>query len=174
MTETIFYIVAALLVLLLVVRLTRGNRPASEAHSNSVQIEDLFPHHAWHFDQIRQAISDADLRYLAARASPECCRRVRKERQQIIRQYVQGLREDFEHLEQLGRTVAVLSPEVSHKMELERLRLTARFRFMLLLVSVRMRFGISYARPLEELANMVGTLASDMDAVLARLERLSA
>lgn len=168
------YIGAAAASILLLWSLTRARRQSLKPPLKSLAIEELFPHHAAHFDQIHQAISEADFRYLAVRASPECRKRVQRERQQIIRQYVRGLSEDFEHLEQLGRTVAALSPHVSQKIEFERIRLGVRFRVTVLLVSVLVQLGISYARPLQHLARMVGSLASEMDALLIRIEPLSA
>jgi hypothetical protein len=173
MTETFIFAGLAVVLLLLLLALARDRRAIPRASPNLPPIEELFPRHAWHFAQIRQAISEADFRYLAVRASPECRRRVQKERQQIIRKYLQGLREDFENLEQLGRTVAALSPKVSHETEFERLWLTLRFRLLARLASLRMELGISYARPLEQLTDMIGGLASQNDALLARLEGFS-
>ncbi|HXN22962.1 MAG TPA: hypothetical protein VOA41_09510 [Candidatus Dormibacteraeota bacterium] len=174
MTDTIIYVSLAVVLLLILLMIARGRRQTSEPATHLLPIEELFPRHAWHFAQIRQMISEADLRFLAKRASPECCRRVQKERAQIIRKYVKGLREDFERLERLGRTVAALSPKVSHGMELERLWLSLRFRFVARLLWVRMELGVSYARPLEQLTKMIAGLASETDALLAGIDNLSA
>jgi hypothetical protein len=164
------YIGLALLLLLLLTVAARSTGKLSNGSTKSVPIEDLFPRHVRHFDQIRQAISEPDLRYLIQRASPECRRRFERERQQIIRCYLHALREDFVNLERLGRTVAAFSPRVRHGIELERLLLGLRFRLLIWLVSARVELGMHYARPLEQVTTMIGNLASQMDALVASLE----
>lgn len=173
MMDTVIFAVIAVLLLVLLLTVARQRRKNPNLASLP-PIEELFPRHAWYFPQIRQALSKKDLQYLAARASPECRRRVQCERQQIVRQYLQGLRKDFDDLEQLGRTVAALSPRVSGRTEFERLVLSLRFRFLTQLVSMRMALGANYARSLEELAEMVANLASQMDELLESLENVSA
>lgn len=173
MTETIVYITLAVVVLVMLLAAARGRRQTSTP-VDSMPIEELFPRHAWHFAQIRQLISETDFCYLAKRATPECRKRVQKEREQIIRQYVQALREDFNRLERLGRTIAALSPKVNQGTELERLWLSLRFRVVAQLVWLRMEMGFNYARPLEQLTKMIGGLAADTDALLTGLETLSA
>jgi hypothetical protein len=132
------------------------------------------PKHYKYFRQIRQALSAADTDYLIKSAPPQVARRALRERRGIALGFLKGLREDFSDLARLGRIIAALSPELSHRQETERLMLTLKFQMLYALIWLRLSTG---SMPIEQLGNltgMVGSLAARMDEAMAQIAALSA
>ena len=126
------------------------------------------------FPQIRQALSASDREYLLRDAPSSVARRALRERRGVARRFLAGLRDDFSNLARLGRTIAVLSPEVSHRHETERLILGAKFQLFYTLVWLRLSVGMPPLQQLESLAGMVGRLATRIDESMAEINALSA
>jgi hypothetical protein len=167
----IFAAIAALLLVLMfwTARARAGSgRPAPAAADLS--LEEMFPTHYRHFPQIRQALSSDDEEYLRQRAPRGIARRSRAERRGVALQFLAGLEEDFSRLHRLGRTVAALSPKVSRKQEAERLWLWWRFWIHLRLVSLSLRTGLVPVPQLARLTQLVGGLAAEIEAAMAKLE----
>ncbi len=136
-------------------------------------VEELFPLHCRYFPQVRQALSPADREYLRERASPRIRRQAHVERRRVTRQFLAGLSEDFSRLDRLGRAVAALSPEVSRKREAERLWLGVRFRVLYRVAQLQLLAGSVSIPQLTQLADLIGSLASQTEARMAALEEAS-
>ena len=131
------------------------------------------PRHYPYFPQIRQALSRGDSEYLLRNAPRPVAKRALRERRAIARRFLGGLNEDFSALAKLGRTIAALSPQVSHQQETKRLILTARFQVTYALVWLRLWSGALPLDQLEVLAGLVGRLAIRIDAAMAEVNALS-
>lgn len=130
--------------------------------------------HYAYFPQIRQALSRADSEYLRKNAPSDVVKRALRERRAIARRFLQGLHEDFSNLARLGRIIAALSPEVSHKQEATRFLLSLNFRFLYALVWLRLAAGILPLHQLEILTGLVGRIAARMDEAMTEISALSA
>lgn len=130
--------------------------------------------HYIYFPQVRQALSGADTDFLLESATPEIAKRAIRERRQVARKFLQGLREDFSNLEKLGRMIAALSPEVSREQETQRILLSLKFQLLYSLVVLRLSMGDAPLPQVERLTGLVGQLASRMDAAMGQITALSA
>ena len=101
-------------------------------------------------------------------------RKWRADRRRVAREFLRGLHQDFIRLDQLSRTVAALSPEVSHSQEAERIGLGIRFRAAYFLVKSQLALGLLSPREVIRLAEMVGSFAARIEAMMAVLEQQSA
>jgi len=178
--ETVVFAVVALALLAAFVWLLRD--PAAEAAGEDAgfvalqrlpQIEELFPLHCRYFPQLRQVLSRGDEQYMRQRASRQLQQRWRAERRQVAQQFLAGLREDFLRLNRLAATVASLSPRVDQQQEAERFRLALRFRLLCLLVQLRLKLGPAPLEELTGLANLISTLAVELERGIAALEESS-
>jgi hypothetical protein len=130
--------------------------------------------HYAYFPLIRQALSSADARYLMENAPPQVARQALRERREVAKKFLRGLHEDFSSLASLGRTIAVLSPEVSQEQERERLMLSVKFQILYALVWLRLSTGALPLQQLEQLTSLVGRLATRMDEAMTKINALSA
>ena len=130
--------------------------------------------HYRYFSQIRQALSVEDFQYLMETAPPQVAKRALRERRAVARRFLEGLHEDFSNLAKLGRIIAVLSPEVSHRQETERLVLSLKFQMLYALVWLRLSAGNLPLQQLEHLTGLVGMLAKRMDEAMSEINALSA
>jgi hypothetical protein len=130
--------------------------------------------HYAYFPLIRQALSAADARYLMENAPPQVAEQALRERRVVARKFLRGLHEDFSNLVNLGRTIAALSPEVSHEQERARLMLSLRFQILYALVWLRLSSGNLPLQQLEQLTHLVGRLATRMDEAMTKINALSA
>ncbi len=146
------------------------------ASSFPSNVNDALPtaKHYGYFPQIRQALSAADSQYLMETAPPHVAKQALRERRAVARRFLEGLHEDFSNLARLGRIIAALSPEVSHKQETERLILSLKFQILYSLVWLRLSAGNLPLDQLEHLTGLVGRLATRMDAAMAEISALSA
>ena len=172
MELTIFIVIAVLLIVSLL--LLARERRESPALTPDMPLEDWFPRHAQYFSPIRRAISESDIAYLSGKVKPESQRQARVERRRVACEYLAGLREDFVHFERLSRTLAVLSPNVSRRLEWERVWLGLQFRGLYRLAWLRIETGLDCVKPLTDLTNVAADLASRVDAVVAGMEQISA
>lgn len=129
--------------------------------------------HYAYFPLIRQALSAGDSDYLLEAAPPEIAKRALRERRQVARHFLRGLREDFWNLEKLGRIIAALSPEVSRQQETERLVLSLKFQALYAIVSLRLSMGDFPLHQVERLTGLVGQLATRMDAAMVQISALA-
>jgi hypothetical protein len=125
--------------------------------------------HATYFRVIRQAMSEEDFDFLAARGPLRLVRRTHKERARIAMLYLTELRADFHRLLRLARVIAVLSPEVAASHEFERLRLTLRFSWRYRMVRLGLYAGLLFLPQLSGLSIMVSELAFRMEVAMKEL-----
>jgi hypothetical protein len=118
---------------------------------------------------IRQAMSEEDFDFLAARGPLRLVRRTHKERARIAMLYLTELRADFHRLLRLARVIAVLSPEVAASHEFERLRLTLRFSWRYRMVRLGLYAGLLFLPQLSGLSIMVSELAFRMEVAMKEL-----
>jgi hypothetical protein len=177
MNDTYLMILSALVLCGILVWLLVPRKKSLERTTPSLSVAgiDALPsakHYAY-FPQIRQALSAADAEYLRENAPAKVARKALRERRAIARRFLTGLNEDFSALARLGRTIAALSPEVSHKQETERLLLSLRFRAIYALVWLRLSWGALPVHQLEVLAGVVGRLAVRVDEAMTEISALS-
>jgi hypothetical protein len=162
----------AVLVWLLIPRNESPKAAAAAAGASALALPSA--RHDTYFPLIRQALSDADARYLVENAPPQVARQALHERRLVARKFLRGLHEDFSNLVNLGRTIAALSPEVSHEQERERLMLIVKFQILYALVWLRLSTGALPLQQLEQLTSLVGRLATRMDEAMTKINALSA
>jgi hypothetical protein len=170
----VFAVVSILLLLALLWTVREGFAPRPfQSRKNPAALEELFPLHCRHFPQVQQALSPSDAEYLELRASPKARRRALTERRAVVREFLQGLREDFRRIEQLGRAIAALSPEVHRVEEWARLRLAMRFELLCLGVEARLWIGGISISTLKRLTDLVGAQAAQMEAAITAMHEMS-
>ena len=157
------------LLLVLLIWLVRAPQKHGIHTTGPVSLEESGRRHPTYFPMIRQAMSPADLGFLAERGSVNLVRRAHKERQRITLLYLGQLRGDFERLLHLARVIAVLSPEVRATHEFERLRLTLQFFWRYQIISWALRFGLLLLPQLCGLSLMVSELGVRMESAMNEL-----
>jgi hypothetical protein len=163
-TFLIFGAVGLLLVLLVwAVRSPRDVRPALES------IEEPARQHVTYLGVIRQAMSEEDLKFLAARGPGRLVSRTHKERKRIAMLYLEDLRADFQRLLRLARVIAVLSPEIAASHEFERLRLSLRFSWRYRMVLLGLYANLLLLPQLSGLSQMVSELALRLESAMNEL-----
>jgi hypothetical protein len=132
------------------------------------------PRHFRYFRQIRQALSASDAEYLRQNAPKFVAQQALRERRGVALGFLKGLHEDFSNLARLGRVVAALSPEISHRQEAERLRLTVKFQILYAVVWLRLYTGYLPVQQLERLTGLVSRLTARMDEAMAEISAQAA
>jgi hypothetical protein len=148
----------------------------SEQGAANLKIQEMVsigPRHYRYFPQIQQALSIADEEYLRKKVPAEIAKQVRRERRAVARKFLRGLREDFANLEQMGRIIAALSPNVSRAQETERLALRLEFQFLQALVWVSLSTGRMPLPQIEQLTGLVGSLALRMEQAIGQINALT-
>jgi hypothetical protein len=180
MNETNLIILAAVILCALLLRLLVSDGRASREQDlaapigpSDVQALPAAKHYVY-FPQISRALSAADAEYLRKNAPADVARKALRERRAIARQFLSGLREDFSALAKMGRVIAALSPEVSHKQETERIILSLRFQAVYALVWMRLWSGSLPLHQLEVLAGLIGRLSIRIDEAMTEISALSA
>jgi hypothetical protein len=164
---------AALLVLL--IWILRDPRKSAKPRSHLLGVEDFERRHVTYFPQVRQALAEEDFGYLAAHASLELSRSVRKDRRKVVLAYLSFLRNDFLKLWRLAKVIAALSPKVGASQEFERLRLGLVFYMHYGLIRFKFQFGFSPVPELGSLNEMVSCLAIRLETAMNELgERAAA
>lgn len=144
--------------------------PEESAKAADTNAEDFQPRHTQHFPQLRQTLDLNDTRYMRQKADPALQKRWIEERRRILSDFLAGLAQDFARLDQLGRTVASLSPELTLKDEFRRLLLDFRFRFNFRLARLWILAGgtLALAR-LRYLTDLIGELSARTSLEMARV-----
>jgi hypothetical protein len=168
LTFILFFLIVAALLALLAWAL-RNPTKRMQLGVASASLEQTGRRHATYLPLIRQALSPADLEFLAARGSPRLARRARKERRRVALSYLGELRSDFQRLLRLARVVASLSPEVGAAQELERVRLSFRFSCRCQMVRAALYSGLLVLPQLSGLSQMVSELAVRMETAMKEL-----
>lgn len=153
-------------------RNTTDTSPAQLPPINNEGLQS--PRHFRYFRQIRQALSPADTEYLLQNAPKSVAKQALRERRSVAQGFLKGLHEDFMNLSRLGRVVAALSPEISHRQEAERFRLTVKFQILYALVWLQLYTGILPIDQLERLTGLASRLAARIDEVMAEISAQSA
>ena len=169
MSFILIFGVIAILLLLLFWALRTPKRDTSVGESTMGSMEEPARPHATYFGVIRQAMSEEDFEFLAARGPLRMVRRTHKERARIAMLYLTDLRADFQRLLRLARVIAVLSPEVAASHEFERLRLTLRFSWRYRMVRMGLYLGLLFLPQLSGLSMMVSELALHMEVAMKEL-----
>lgn len=151
-----------LLLVLLVWALRSPNSPAKSNARPTLPEESDRPH-VTYLSQMRQAMANEDIAFLASRGSRELIRRVRRERRKIALVYLGCLHNDFLNLWRLARVIASMAPQVGVPQELERLCLGLTFSLRYQLIRCKLLVGFA---PLPEL----GSLSEAVSRLAMRLE----
>ena len=149
----------------------RANRAAATG-----SMEKPAGRHTTYFAVIRQAMSEEDFEFLAARAPVRLARRAHRERQRIAMLYLADLLADFQRLLRLAGVIAALSPEAaaSHEYERLRLRLSMRFFCRYRMVVLGLNAGLLLFPQLCGLSQMVSELAVRMELAMKELGQRAA
>jgi hypothetical protein len=166
-------VLSGVLLWLLIPKHKSSKTDAESFHSNLNEALPSARHYAY-FRQIRQALSAADAKYILENAPPQVAKQALRDRRAVARRFLKGLHEDFSNLARLGRIIAALSPEVSHKQETERLILGLKFQILYALVWLRLSTGNLPLQQLEDLTGLVGRLAMRLDTAMTEISALSA
>jgi len=166
-------VLSGVLLWLLIPRRKPSEKPATSAFASGLDALPS-PRHYAYFPQIRQALSREDAEYLRKNAPQKAARQALRERRSVARRFLRGLNEDFSALAKMGRVIAALSPEVSHKQETERLMLSLRFQVVYALVWLRLWSGALPLHQLEVLTGLVGQFATRIDQAMTEISVLSA
>ena len=164
----VFFGLVALIVLLLAWALG-GIGKGNTSGTTAGQLEDNGRRHITYLPQIRQALALEDFQYISENGGQDLALKSRKERHQIVRQYLIALREDFDRQLQLARVIAVLSPEVHAIHEFERISLTIQFSLRSQWIVLRLFLGVAPVEVLTRLSVMVSSLAVQMETAMKEL-----
>lgn len=159
---------ASLAILLALLWLLFGS-PKNERVSplDPLQIEQILPVNCRHFPQISQLLSQEDTQFMRKRAPHHIEGKWRAERREILRQYLDGLRQDFTRLQRLARLIAALSPEVRKRQEWEWLWLALQFHFSYRMLALKLALGSFSPEGLAGLTEMIAGLTSELENRMA-------
>lgn len=157
-------ILAALLWLLFAPRWSKP-QPAIE----TLELEQLRLLHCRHFPQISQLLQSEDREFIERIAPPAMARAWKRERRKILREFLNGLNEDFARLENLARLIAALSTEVSRSREWEWFWLGLKFHVLFRLVAIRMVLGWLPTPPLARLTDFVASRAAELEISISQM-----
>ena len=160
--------VAALLFVLLA-GVLRGPRRFGKPAAGLASGEESERRHVTYFPQVRQALAEEDFTFLSSVRSHGLSRRVRKERQRIVLDYLSFVRQDFQKLWRLARVIASLSPQVGVAQEIARLRLGLSFYLRYEMVRVKFLIGFSPVPELGSLSEVVSRLAIRLETAMKDL-----
>jgi hypothetical protein len=159
--------VAVLLSLFWLLFASRWDKPRAEIET--LDIEKLQPLHCRHFPQISQLLRPDDLTFIGRRAPAPMTRAWRRERRRILRQYLNGLAEDYIRVEHLARLIASLSPEVSRKQEWEWFWMGLQFRVVLQFLRLKLSLGSLSLPQLTRWTDFVSSQAADLEFRMSQL-----
>jgi hypothetical protein len=125
--------------------------------------------HVAHLPQIRQALGEADFKYLSQKLPRVLARQVRLERRRVALAFLSAVREDFQSLLRLAKIIAVLSPEVAALREFERLRLTVEFAWRYEMIRMQLRAGLAPIPRLDALSDLVSGMSVRMETAMKEL-----
>lgn len=125
--------------------------------------------HSCRLPQILQSLQPEDAEFLRERGRDELVKRIRTDRKRIALQYLDRLQEDFEILLEASRLLAVMSPEVIAMQEIERFKLSLRFRFCCRYLRWRLQLGLAPWGAFGFLSGMAGHLAFQLESATKQL-----
>lgn len=161
-------VLVALAILLGLVWLLFGSqRNASAPTIGDLQIEKVLPANCRHFPQISQLLSQEDTEFMRKRASRHIESKWRDERRRILKQYLDGLRQDFTRLERLARLIAALSPEIRKRQEWEWFWLALQFHLSYRMVALKLALGSFSPEGLAGLTEMIAGLTAELENRMA-------
>ncbi|HEV2488501.1 MAG TPA: hypothetical protein VGT03_01740 [Candidatus Acidoferrales bacterium] len=147
----------------------KWNEPPAEIQA--LEIEKLQPLHCRHFPQISQLLRTEDLTFIEQRVPASMARGWRRERQRVLRQYLNGLAEDRLRVERLARLIAALSPDVSRKQEWQWLWMGIQFRIMFRLLALRIAIGRVSLVQLARWTDFVASQAADLQNRMSQMSQ---
>lgn len=165
--------IALLAVVVVLLRRPAALRP-SEAPPAEINLEDLSARHCRYFPQVRQAFSEADEVYLRDRASAAVLHDWREARQRVMREFLNGLYDDFTRLNRLSRTVSRMAPQLDNLHEADLFWLGVRFRLVYQVALAELSVGRRPVNDFRRLAEMVGELGSALERTASVLAEGSA
>jgi ABC-type anion transport system duplicated permease subunit len=163
---------AILIALYALARVARRAQTAPEL-SGELPTAHLIPEHFKYFPQVRQALSKEDSEYLARRATSANAQRARRNRRDVGLEFLSGLHEDYRRINRFARVLVALAPNASFQRETERLRMAIHFEVVWAFVWLRLWAGGTPIGQLGSLADMIGTLATQLEGAMAALPELS-
>ena len=163
MGEATLYIAAVLLLLGVSALLLCGRRGGTVREPGAGSAAEFFPVHSRYYTQLRRALCLEDTQFLAGRASPEVFRRWKQSQRRAVCRYLEGLREDFQRLNRLARLLALRSPKVRPRQELELAWLSLEFELLYGIVWFRLWLGRPVETSLGQMATLIGSLGSRLE-----------
>jgi hypothetical protein len=118
---------------------------------------------------LRQALEPGDFEYIKEQLGKDKAQKVEKERHRIALRYLEALHEDFVNLKKTARLIASLSPEVEATQEWRRLKLSLKFEIKYRLLKAKYGLGILQFPAMWDLANLVSSLAIDLERVVSEV-----
>jgi hypothetical protein len=166
-----FFLFVGLVAVLIAALVWAVRKPRDERKLETAprSLEEAGQRHVDYLPQIRQALAAEDYDFLSEKLSSRAQKRVRRERRNVVRAYLEALREDFEGILRMASAIAALSPEVVAIQEFERLQLTVRFSWRCQMIRWRLWAGWAPAAQLDGLSNLVSGLSVRMEAALKEL-----
>lgn len=153
----------------------RMSKDRGAAHLlETLSAEELLPHHYKYFPQVRQALSPEDSRFLAQRTDSRTRRWAKQARRNAALKFLVGLRDDYNRLDRLARTLTALAPTANSQREIERLLLFVRFNLLWSLVWLSLWTGATPVSQLRSLSDLIGSLAMRLESSMAALHANSA
>jgi hypothetical protein len=176
MIAVLFFCALGIALLAAVVTLLppRAASPARVSSSTGIDPAELAARHCRYFPQIRQAFSEKDEVYLKRRASAGVLRDWREARQRVMREFLEGLHDDFVRLNRSARTVSRLAPQLDNLHEAELFWMGVRFRLVYRLALMELSAGHRPVNDFLRLADMVGELGSALQQAASALAEDSA
>jgi hypothetical protein len=145
----------------------KWDKPRAEIEA--LDIEKLQPLHCRHFPQISQLLRPDDLIFIGRRAPASMARAWSRERRRILRQYLNGLAEDYIRVGRLARLIASLSPELSRKQEWEWFWMGLQFQAVLQLLRLNVTLGSLSLAQLTRWTDFVSSQAADLEIRMSQL-----
>ncbi|HVN09818.1 MAG TPA: hypothetical protein VMV61_12640 [Patescibacteria group bacterium] len=160
---TLYIVFAAVLLGTAAALLRHPREEKARRGPRSEQAEEFFPIHSRYFPQVRRMLSPEDVTYMSDRASPALFRRWKQSLQHAGSLYLEGLREDFHRLNRLARVLALRSPKLRPKQELELAWLNLRFEMLYGIVRCRLWLGRPAEQYLAKMAGLIGSLGRQLE-----------
>jgi hypothetical protein len=168
------YSVLSLLMLVVIIWLVAWPLASQASFSGTAkpELESLFLLHCRYFAQMRQVLGQADRHFLRGRLGEADIANWGQERRQVVKRFLAALGDDYARLDYLSRRIAVLSPHIRRRHELQRIWLGLRFRILYRVVA--MRLAVEGLVPVESIAGLtevLGALSHQLEGSMTDLER---
>jgi hypothetical protein len=176
MIAVLFFCALGIAMLAAVVALlpTRAASRAREGSASGIDPAELAARHCRYFPQIRQAFSERDEAYLKRRASAVALRDWREARRRVMREFLEGLYDDFVRLNRSARAVSRMAPQLDNLHEAQLFWMGVRFRLVYRLALLELSAGYRPVNDFLRLAEIVGELGSTLERAASALAEDSA